>query len=252
MPEPAPAIHLRIDRLAWEEGILFEDLDLSFPAGRWSCLLGPSGCGKTTLLRLVAGLLEGGEARASDGRPLDGRIAYMAQSDLLLPWLTVRENLVLGPRLRGAGRALMRDARERAAELLAQVGLAAYAEALPQTLSGGMRQRAALARTLVEDRPVVLMDEPFSALDTVSRHRLQELAARLLADRTVLLVTHNPLEALRLGHQLFVLGGRPTRVQGPLVPEGAPPRPAGDPAVLRLQGALLDQLVASAALTEAA
>ena len=138
-------------------------------------------------------------------------------------------------------------ARERALELLVRVGLASYAGALPEVLSGGMRQRAALARTLMESRPIVLMDEPFSALDAITRHRLQDLAAELLKGRTVVLVTHSPLEALRVGHDLYVMGGRPAALTGPLRPPGAPPRDAANTDLLELQGRLLDQLAASAA-----
>lgn len=250
--DPAPGIRLHVPRLAWEEATLFEDLTLDFAAGRWSCLLGPSGAGKTSLLRMVAGLLPGGEVRAGDGRPLRGRIAYMAQTDLLLPWLSVLDNLVLGYRLRGARQGELAQRRETARALLERVGLGGYADALPQALSGGMRQRAALARTLMEDRPVVLMDEPFSALDAITRHRLQDLAAELLQGRTVLLVTHNPLEALRLGHDLYVLAGRPVEMTGPIVPEGRPPRDAASRPVLEMQGRLLDELAASAARMEAA
>ena len=114
-----------------------------------------------------------------------------------------------------------------------------------------MRQRAALARTLMEDRPIVLMDEPFSSLDVVTRHRLQDLAAELLVGRTVLLVTHSPLEALRLGHRLYVLAGRPAVPRGPLLPRGLPPRDAADPTLLALQAELLGELTRSARLLEA-
>src|SRR5207248_29088 len=107
--------------------------------------------------------------------------------DLLLPWLSAQGNVLLGHRLRGVKRAERQVLRERAAELLARVGLAGREHDLPATLSGGMRQRVALARTLMEDRPVVLMDEPFSALDAITRFRLQDLAAEMLAGRTVLL-----------------------------------------------------------------
>jgi putative hydroxymethylpyrimidine transport system ATP-binding protein len=239
--EPAPAVHLEVERLAFEGRTLMEGLVLDLPAGRTTCLLGPSGIGKSTLLRLVAGLVPGAVRSASDGLPLEGRIAWMAQSDLLLPWLSVEDNLLLGYRLRGARGAELARARERARELLARVGLAERARALPHQLSGGMRQRAALARTLVEDRPIVLMDEPFSALDAITRHRLQDLAAELLADRTVLLVTHSPLEALRLGHEVRVLDGSPARLGPSLRPQGAPPRTA-DPALLALEARLLEEL----------
>ena len=115
-----------------------------------------------------------------------------------------------------------------------------------------MRQRVALARTLMEDRPVVLMDEPFSALDAVTRHRLQDLAAELLDGRTVLLVTHNPLEALRLGHKVWVLGGRPARLEGPIQPPGLPARDPADPRLLALQAELLNELASSMARMERA
>jgi putative hydroxymethylpyrimidine transport system ATP-binding protein len=242
-----PSIHLHAGRLSFEGSLLFEALDIELPAGRWTCLLGPSGVGKTSLLRLIAGL---GPAdaetriRTSDGNALDHRIAYMAQADLLLPWLTALDNVLLGPRLRGDLMYAETVARGRA--LLARVGLAGAESKRPAQLSGGMRQRVALARTLMEDRPVVLMDEPFSGLDVVTRLRLQDLAAELLAGRTVLLVTHDPLEALRLGHRVHVLAGQPARLDRALEPQGDPPRAVTDPALLALQGELLRRLATAA------
>jgi putative hydroxymethylpyrimidine transport system ATP-binding protein len=161
----------------------------------------------------------------------------MGQRDDLLPWLTTRANVMLGARLRG-------DQPEpaRADSLLERVGLTPQRDQLPATLSGGQRQRAALARTLMEDRPVVLMDEPFSALDAITRARLQSLAAGLLAGRTVLLVTHDPLEALRLGHRVHVMAGQPARIEAPILPAGEPPRDLHDPDLMRLQGDLLARL----------
>jgi putative hydroxymethylpyrimidine transport system ATP-binding protein len=129
---------------------------------------------------------------------------------------------------------------------LADVGLDERPEALPATLSGGQRQRAALARTLMEGRPVVLMDEPFSAVDAITRARLQELAARLLRGRTVLLVTHDPLEALRLGHRIHVMAGRPAQLGPAMEPPGDTPRDATDPALRELHLELLAQLGAAA------
>jgi putative hydroxymethylpyrimidine transport system ATP-binding protein len=221
---------------------LFSDLDFRLEPGRWTCLLGPSGVGKSSLLRVIAGLLrlERGHLRCSDGGVPDGRLAWMGQADSLLPWLTAEQNVLLGSRLRHEPAA-----RERAAVLLKDVGIDAQAKQLPATLSGGQRQRVALARTLMEDRPLVLMDEPFSALDAITRTRLQALAARLLLDRTVLLVTHDPLEALRLGHRIYVMAGRPAAIEAALAPDGVPPRALDDRHLLARQGDLLAQLASA-------
>jgi putative hydroxymethylpyrimidine transport system ATP-binding protein len=251
VPDTAPGLTIGVRALAYDGMPLFENLRFRLDGGRWTCLLGPSGVGKTTLLRLIAGLAPGALVAADDGAGLERRVALMAQQDLLLPWLPVVDNVILGYRLRGAGRAERARLRDVARALLARVGLERQAQALPATLSGGMRQRAALARTLMENRPIVLMDEPFSALDTITRHRLQDLAAELLAGRTVLLVTHNPLEALRLGHRLYVLSGRPAAPRGPLVPKGVPPRDAADPTLLAHQAELLRELARSSELLEA-
>jgi putative hydroxymethylpyrimidine transport system ATP-binding protein len=168
----------------------------------------------------------------------------MAQTDLLLPWLDVLGNATLGPRLRG-DRPARTAAMYRARALLEDVGLGDRLAARPDALSGGMRQRVALVRTLVEDRPVVLMDEPFGSLDAISRLQLQDLAARLLAARTVLLVTHDPLEAARLGHRIHVMAGTPATLDTALEPPGVPPRDATDPAVLATQAELLRRLAAA-------
>jgi putative hydroxymethylpyrimidine transport system ATP-binding protein len=218
---------------------LFQGLDFTLAGGSWTCLLGASGVGKSTLLRLIAGLVrpDRGRVRCSDGQPLAGRLAWMGQRDDLLPWLSAQGNVVLGARLRGETPDLA-----RANLLLERVGLGRQRDQRPATLSGGERQRAALARTLMEDRPVVLMDEPFSALDAITRARLQSLAAGLLAGRTVLLVTHDPLEALRLGHRVHVMAGRPARIEAPILPAGEPPRDLHDPELMRLQGDLLARL----------
>ncbi|MEQ8964254.1 MAG: ABC transporter ATP-binding protein [Azospirillaceae bacterium] len=252
-PATAPGLTVRNARLTLDGVRVLDGLDLRLEPGSWTCLLGPSGVGKTSLLRLVAGLIGPPEAEgavlADDGRPVAGRLAWMAQTDALLPWLSARENVRLGARLRREPAAA---GRERADALLARVGLADRADALPRALSGGMRQRVALARTLMEDRPFVLLDEPFSALDAVTRHALQAEAARLLAGRTVLLVTHDPMEALRLGHRILVLTGAPARLAEPLVPDGPPPRAPDDPSVVTRHGALLDRLAGVGEATETA
>ncbi|MDD2794290.1 ABC transporter ATP-binding protein [Acidocella sp.] len=234
-----PGILVRDLSLNFGGVTVFEGLGFEIAARKFTALLGPSGVGKTTLLRIIAGLEAPatGQVAASDGAPLAGRIAYMAQQDFLLPWASALRNVMLGATLRGA-----KPEPERALHLLERVGLGGQAKALPQTLSGGMRQRVALARTLYEDRPIVLMDEPFSALDSITRLRIQNLAAELLAGRTVLLITHDPLEACRLGHALFVLSGTPARLGAPLHVPGPPPRAADDIALLQTQGSLMRTL----------
>jgi putative hydroxymethylpyrimidine transport system ATP-binding protein len=229
---------LRIEGLTLRYGArtIFENLDLSLAGGEFVVLLGTSGVGKSSLLKIVAGLSRPTEGRvaATDGLPLHHRIAYMGQQDLLYPWLNVVENVMLGSRLRGETRD-----RERALHLLGRVGLFERAKALPSELSGGMRQRCAIARTLYEDRPIVLMDEPFSALDTFTRARVQDLAAELLQGRTALLITHDPLEACRLGHHLVVLSGHPAKLGPPISIHGKTPRAPDDEELLRTQGHLM-------------
>jgi len=237
-------------RLDYAGERLFDDLSLCVGAGEWLAIVGESGVGKSSLLRLIAGLDCGAAASArvrADGAAGEGiandlrrRLAWMAQDDMLLPWLSVLDNVCVGERLRGARVAA--EQRERALELLRRVGLAAVSGARPDQLSGGMRQRAALARTLYESRPLVLMDEPFSALDAITRLQLQELAAELLDGRTVLLITHDPLEALRLGDRVLVLAGRPAQFSELAMPRGARPRDLTDPQLLAKQGELLDRL----------
>jgi putative hydroxymethylpyrimidine transport system ATP-binding protein len=226
------------------DGHVLFDADLHILGGRWTCLLGRSGVGKSTILRLMLGLETGGvfegSFAATDYASLAGRISYMAQSDLLLPWLSVLDNVCIGARLRGEGPNV-----ECARDLLRRVGLSDHAEQKPATLSGGMRQRAALARTLFENRPVVFLDEPFSALDAGTRADMQELAAEVLAGRTVLLVTHDPAEATRLAHQIIIMTGRETR-NWP-VPDTAAMREIDAPETLACQARLLAYLRGMAA-----
>lgn len=223
---------------------LFAPVSLTLDAGRWTCLLGGSGVGKTTVLRLLANLPTGatfdGGISATDGASVADRIAYMAQDDLLLPWATVEKNIALGARLRGA-----RADAGRLGRLLDRCGLRAHLGKRPSELSGGQRQRVALARTLMEDKPIILLDEPFSALDAQTRASMQDLAVELLADRTVLVVTHDPGEAARLGHAIHVM--TPAGLISCTPPETAVPRAVDAMETLTCQSDLLRLLMGQAA-----
>ncbi len=205
---------------------IFSHLDLLLPAGQWTCLLGASGCGKTSLLRLLAGLIEpqhqvSAQISCSDGLLIDNRIAYMAQQDLLLPWLNVLDNVCLKAKLTQG--KVDASQYQRARQLLAQLNLKDIEKSLPEQLSGGMRQRVALARTLMQDTPIVLMDEPFSALDAVNRYKLQALAAEVFHNRTVLFITHDPQEALRLADHLYIFNAQ-RQLEALSLPSSVPPR----------------------------
>jgi putative hydroxymethylpyrimidine transport system ATP-binding protein len=201
----APSLTIKGDAHIGNQ-LIFKAACLDMPAGAWTCLLGRSGVGKTTILKLIAGLDEHitftGDMSSSDGKPLAGRIALMSQTDNLLPWLSVRGNIMLGSRMRQE-----HSQSEQADALIERVGLTEFSDHKPHTLSGGMRQRVALARTLMEDRPIMLLDEPFSALDAGLRAEMQELAAELFTGKTVLLITHDPAEAARMGDRLYLMTG---------------------------------------------
>ena len=239
----APEIFIEHLTFGHADQPLFKDFTFTVAAGQWTCLLGPSGCGKSTLLRLISGSLTQGVAGriqfAGQSRRR-GQVAWMAQKDLLLPWLSVLENVLLGARLRGT---LSAGHRQRALELLDGVGLGDHSQAHPDSLSGGMRQRAALLRTLMEERPVILMDEPFSALDALTRLKLQNLAAGLVRGATVLLVTHDPWEALRIGHRIYIMKERPVRLSRVFQPPGAPPRAPDREEIASMYAQLLAHLV---------
>lgn len=235
-----PGIRLENLTLRFDAHTVFENLNLETKGGEFLVLLGSSGVGKSSLLKIIAGLAKptAGRVIGTDGQPIKGRIAYMGQQDLLLPWLNVFDNVTLGARLR----------REKvdaawAEHLLERVGLSTRHKALPSALSGGMRQRAAIARTLYERQPIVLMDEPFSALDAITRATVQELAAELLEGQTVLLITHDPMEACRLGHHLMVLSGHPANLGTPITVAGKPPRAPDDADLQKSQGELLRLLM---------
>jgi ABC-type nitrate/sulfonate/bicarbonate transport system ATPase subunit len=206
-----------------------ERLDLEVGEHEVVGLVGPSGCGKSTLLELICGLLDpgAGAIAVGAGETAAGRLsqcAYMPQTDQLLPWYSALDNAALALRNRGLGRV---EARAQAAELFERFGLAGFESAAPAELSGGMRQRVAFLRTLVAGKPLLALDEPFAALDAITRAEMQGwLATALGADpRTVVLVSHDVEEALYLSDRVLVLSARPARIvaeldaPGPRIPD---------------------------------
>jgi ABC-type nitrate/sulfonate/bicarbonate transport system ATPase subunit len=196
--------------------LALDGVDLSVREGEFVCLVGPSGCGKSTLFNVLAGLLRpsAGSIRL-DGRVPDhllGRVGYMPQKDLLMPWRTVLDNVTLGLEMAGVRR---RDARRRAAEALPRFGLDGFEHRWPSSLSGGMRQRAALLRTFLAGREVMLLDEPFGALDALTRQAMQAWLLEIWeTDRkTILFVTHDVDEAVLLADRVYVMTDRPGRMR---------------------------------------
>ena len=227
---------LRLRGIALGRGDLsvLDGVDVIVRPGEVVALVGPSGCGKSTLLDVAAGLVrpDAGEVLI-DGEPAPdrlGRLALMPQGDSLLPWRTLLDNVAVGARLAGDG-----DAASRAREAIARYGLAGFEQHYPHALSGGMRQRAALARTVLAGRPVWLLDEPFGALDALTRAELHGDVTDLWERHrpSVLLVTHDPEEAATLADRVLVSGPRPMAALLEVDCAVPRPRPAGVRAPLR-------------------
>ncbi|MGH2803670.1 MAG: ABC transporter ATP-binding protein [Thermoleophilaceae bacterium] len=223
-----------------------EGIDLELGRERVTAVVGPSGCGKSTLLELVAGLQEPdagsvGVLGATGAHARRESCAYMPQRDLLLPWRDALGNAALALECQGVRRA---EARRRAAPLFERFGLAEFERVRPAGLSGGMRQRVAFLRTLLAGRPVLLLDEPFGALDSITRASMQEWLADALAaePRTVLLVTHDVEEALVLADRVAVLSPRPGRVLAELEVDLPRPRSTTDPAFVARKRETLEAL----------
>ena len=227
------------------EVVAVRDVSLEVEENDFICLVGPSGCGKSTLLRIAAGL-----ERASAGRviyrgaPLTRprrEVGMVFQEYSLLPWRNVLDNVALGPEFAGMP---ARQRRETAMERLRQVGLDPFARAMPHELSGGMRQRVAIARALANDPDLLLMDEPFGALDAHTRILLQRQLLRLweMRRKTILFVTHGVDEAVYLADRIVVMSSRPGRVTGILPVEMPRPRGRDNPDFGRLTARILDML----------
>jgi sulfonate transport system ATP-binding protein len=243
---------LRADRVTRRFGdqIVFQELSLEVRRSEIVSLIGPSGCGKSTLLRVIAGLERGDAGRVEiDGRELRGpdrAVGFMFQEPRLLPWLTVRDNIVLG--LPRTGR---RDAGGLVDRLLAQVQLEGAAQLWPRQLSGGMAQRVALARCLAVEPSVVVLDEPFSAVDALTRMVLQDLLLAIArrTGLTMLLVTHDLDEALYLSDRVVVMTGRPAALTETLTVALPRPRNRRDPELAAWRGDLLEALELTGAVS---
>ena len=198
------------------EVLALDGVDLQVEDGEFVSIVGPSGCGKSTLFNILAGLLAPTRGRievdGQDPHGLLGRFGYMPQKDLLMPWRRVLDNVTLGLEIKGIGR---REARLRAVEQLPRFGLAGFEHRWPASLSGGMRQRAAFLRTFLAGRDVMLLDEPFGALDALTRQAMQQWLLEIWGaeHKTILFVTHDVEEAIYLSDRVYVMSGRPGRMR---------------------------------------
>ena len=205
-----------------------DGVSLNVDLGEFVVIVGPSGCGKSTLLNIIAGLMDPDfgsvNLQGDDKAQRIGRVAYMHQIDLLLPWRNVLSNATLGLEIAGIPRA---EADARATELAQRFGIADFLDAYPATLSGGMRQRVALLRAVLPDRNVLLLDEPFKALDAITRAELQRWLSDVLdrTNRATVMVTHDVEEALMLGDRVLVMSPRPGRILLELDVDLPRPRP---------------------------
>lgn len=200
---------------AFDEEKILNNVNFTVAEGEFVSILGPSGCGKSTILKLLAGVLPMQTGRILvEGTPIgskSGHFAYMPQNDLLFSWKTILDNVCLYGQIHGKGK----EAREEARRHFAEFGLAGYEDAYPSELSGGMRQRAAFLRTSLCAADILLLDEPFGALDVIFRGNMQDwlLSMRQKLGRTMLLVTHDMDEAIYLSDRILVLSGRPAAVK---------------------------------------
>ena len=243
--QTASSIHIQNFCLSYQDRQIFKNFSLSMKGGKWNVLLGRSGVGKSSLLKAIAGLLPPstyqGTIKADNGSLLSEQISWMTQDALLLPWLSVLQNVLIGNKLRQHSGAIA-ISETRAKSLLVDLGLGSHLHIKPDSLSGGMRQRTALARTLLEDRPIVLLDEPFSALDAITRAEMHDLTFRYLTNKTVVMITHDPLEALKLADIVYVLKGPTISSVETLTPSTCPPRNIKNELVLEEHETLMKQL----------
>jgi NitT/TauT family transport system ATP-binding protein len=240
MPELEPIVSVRGVDKTYGSVEALRGIDLDFPRGKLTSLLGPSGCGKTTLLKIIAGLLDADAGSvAVDGRIVSGpgpERAFVFQDFALLPWATVLRNVAFGLELRGTAKT---ERERKARRYVAEVGLAGFEDKYPHELSGGMRQRVGLARALAVDADVLLLDEPFSAVDEQNRRKFQEdlIRLRTTENKTFIFVTHSIEEAVYISDRIVLLSPRPGRVSQVIEP--AIDR-SGDPEAIRRDRHYLD------------
>jgi len=221
------------------------DISLFARQGEFISILGPSGCGKSTLFNVVVGLIQrDGGIISIEYREVEnglGDVAYMQQKDLLFPWRTILQNVLLGPEI---SRSVNKGTQREAVDLMNRVGLKGFEGNYPDELSIGMRQRAALVRTLLFQKDILLLDEPFGALDAMTRSVMQRILLDLWMDyrKTILLVTHDIEEALLLSDRIYVLTARPATVKEEISVDIARPRKVTDSSFVDLKGILLDML----------
>ena len=217
--------------------LALRDVTMSVERGEFVCLVGASGCGKSTLLNLLAGL----DRVQAGSMEVNGRVSLLFQEAALFPWLTARENVELAMRFAGVP---AQERRGRAEALLSTVRLDGFGDRRPHELSGGMRQRVALARALAQGADVLLMDEPFGALDAMTRDILHDELERIVVDGglTGVFVTHDVREAVRLGDRVIVLTSRPGTVAETFDVDVPRPRQHGDPEVARLTEVITERL----------
>jgi len=218
----------------YKEQTLFENLKFNINPGQIACILGPSGVGKTSLLRLIANLGTNNQDEEShaiitdqNGNSIENKIAYLSQDDSLLPWYTAYTNAMLGAKLRGTATNI-----ELCEQLFKKTGLESAKNKHPMQLSGGMRQRVALIRTILEDKPIILMDEPFASLDAITKYDLHEITCNLLKNKTVLLITHDPIEALRISDKIYILSGQPAKLHSLVELTSKTPRDTSEPSII--------------------
>jgi len=224
---------------------ILDNFQLTVPVNGFTVMIGPSGCGKSTLLDLLTGVITGESGEITwHGKTmpnLGDNAAYMQQKDLLLPWFSLLENSLLPAMVFGQD---IEPARKRAVLLFRRMGLHGFEKYLPNAVSGGMRQRCALVRTLMFNRELVLLDEPLSALDAITRSKLQSLLLLLQSEfnKSILMITHDIEEALLLADELLVLTPAPMRIQEKFSITSPKPRRASDPRIIEIKEHVLEQL----------